>query len=826
MALSDAHTPWLAAATLAIGALTFSDFVAAEPAVHTQSAVTLISAVIIATLGLALVATIIALIAYIWHDRRRQPRDASSTLPALADALQHVDLFGESRPTLEFQGIGAAAEVTEAVNHLLGRLDQYKHRLRARDQRMRRMLGTVTDILYQTDSDGRLTWITDSVEQVLGYPSNEILGHRFDEFMVDSAKDIPALKSRSDITNYPFRIYRQDGSVAWLLANVRHLSDADGQFIGSEGVCRDGTELIEAEQALFKERKRAQITLASIGDGVVTTAITGAVDYMNPSAETLTGETRVRAEGRRFDEVCDLTDSRTAKAITHIVDTCIETGHDIHLQRDVTLHNQRLRRDFAVEVSVSPIRDSRNEVTGTVVVLHDITELREISRQMTHQATHDTLTGLANRQVFEQRLRALLESARLDDSTHALCYLDLDQFKIVNDTCGHTAGDELLRQIATQLASEVREVDSIARLGGDEFGVLLHNTTLEKAIRTAERMRARIEDFRFNWKSKLFRSGVSIGVVAISRQSGSPADALSNADAACYIAKDRGRNRIHVYYPGSDEISNRYNEMERIQHLTEAIDRNAFVLFAQIIRAVNWQPGDNFSLECLVRMRDSDGSLIQPAAFLPIAERYQVMPQIDRWVLEHALELITNAPSTFSQVDYFSINLSGQSMTDDYFIDFALDLLRRTGVDPRRLVFEITETTAVTNFSRATRLIKSLRDMGCRFALDDFGSGLSSFSYLKNLPLDFIKIDGAFVRDVLTDPVDLETVKAINQVGHTMGLKIIAEYVESEEVLEMLRSIGVDYAQGYHIARPMSFEKLRNSAHFRTRGRKSSARAK
>ncbi len=813
LALSRATTQrWILAVPAVALGLASSPAIAQTTA--TERAAMLVGVIVVALLAVAMAALVAA---YIWHDRRRQRRDASDALPALADALRHVDLFGEAAPKLDFQASGAAGEVTDAVNHLFDRLNQYKQRLLARDQRMRRMLGTVTDILYQTDSNHQITWVTDSVERVLGYTADDVRGHRIDEFLVDAGKDNQALNNRSQITNYPIRVYRRDGSVAWLLVSVRRLRDADGRFIGTEGVCRDGTDLIEAEQALFKERKRAQTTLASIGDGVITTTIAGVVDYMNPSAEALTGATRLDGDGRRFDEICHLRDCRTGKRIRRLVDTCIETEHDVHLQREVTLYNPQLARDFAVKVNVSPIRDSRNEITGTVVVLHDITELREISRQMTHQANHDTLTGLANRQAFERRLRRLLETARLDGTTHALCYLDLDQFKIVNDTCGHTAGDELLRRIATQLANEVRENDFIARLGGDEFGVLLHDTALEQAKRTAERMRGRIEDFRLNWKNKLFRTAVSIGVVPITSQSGSLADVLSNADAACYIAKDSGRNRVHIYSPDSDEVSSHYSDMQRMQRLSEAIDRGAFVLFAQVIRAVDWQPGDPFSLEYLVRMRANDGGLLNPAAFLPIAERYQMMPQIDRWVLQNAIDLIVNAPPAFAQVDYFSINLSGQSMTDDYFIDFALGLLRDSGVDARRLVFEITETSAVTNFSRAAHLIKVLRDMGCRFALDDFGSGLSSFSYLKNLPLDFIKIDGAFVRDVLTDPVDLETVKAINQVGHTMGLKTIAEYVESKAVLEMLRSIGVDYAQGYHIARPMPFEELINSAHFRQR---------
>lgn len=784
---------------------------AAARSVTPNPSILWISSFVLALSGLVLAAT---LATYIMRRQKRERRHSSDVHRALVDALHQVDLFGDSKPVLDFKPNEPFGEVTDSINNLLTRLDRYKSRLLARDRRMRRLLGNISDVLFQADSNLEVTWVADSVERVLGYPADEIRGRCINEFLIDAKKDIPVGCDDVQISNHPMRVYRRDGSVAWLLVTARRLQGADGDFLGTEGFFRDGTELIEAEQTLFNERNRAQVTLASIGDSVITTTIDGVVDYMNPPAEALVGETHSSAKGRHFDEVCRLLDNKTREPIKRLVDNCINTKKDIRLLSDTILHDWSHQRDFSVRVSVSPIRDSRGKVSGTVVVLHDITELHEISRQMTYQATHDSLTGLANRQIFEERVCDLLGNTRAGSRIDALCYLDLDQFKVVNDTCGHSAGDELLRQIARQLADQIRDGDSIARLGGDEFGVLLHDTTIESATSTAERMCQCVEDFRFNWDNKLFRLGVSIGLVPITPCSGDFADVLSNADAACYIAKDNGRNRVHVHLPDDNEVANRHSDMARLQDLTEAIDRNGFALFAQVIRAIDWEPGDPIGLECLVRLRTAEGELLAPAAFLPIAERYQIMSRIDRWVFEHALDLIIDSAYPKSQIQFFSVNLSAQSVTDDHFIDFAFSQLNRAGVEPERFMFEITETSAVTNFGKAARLINGLRSMGCRFALDDFGSGLSSFSYLKNLPLDVIKIDGAFVRDILSDPVDLETVKAINQVCHTMGLKTIAEFVESEEILEKLRMIGVDYVQGYHIKRPMPLEELLDSTYF------------
>lgn len=750
---------------------------------------------------------------FLWI-RKRERRRVAQGLDALHSALGDVDIFGQGRPEIHYEGDSEHGLLAQHINALLDRVYQYKQKLTARDRRFRRVLSNVNDILYQTNANGEVLWITDSVERVLGYRPEEIRGRRFDEFLI-TPEHRPGPNADRELAQYSVRAYRRDGTIAWLLLTVRYLTDADGQPIGTEAVCRDGTDLIATEEALFRERKRAQVTLASIGDGVITTGTNGRVDYINPAAETLTGVERGALGARALDEICQLVDARTGSAVAGLAQTCMETGEEIKLLRNVLLRHAGEHRDSVVEVSVAPIRDSRQAVTGAVMVLHDVTQINEMSARIYYQATHDSLTGLPNRQVFESRLKALLEEARRHGRHHALCYLDLDQFKLVNDTCGHIAGDELLRQIATQLETHIADQGTLARLGGDEFGVLLEHCPPHRSQAIAEALRACVEDFRFAWDNKLFRVSVSIGLVDISHDSANPDDLLSSADAACYIAKEDGRNRIHVYSVSNQEISRRHNDMERVRRIRQALDAGSFELHGQIIRATDWSPGDRVSIEVLIRMHSAEG-LLTPHAFLPIAERYQIMPEIDRWVLNEALALIGRGDDYFSRVQYFSINLSGQSMGDGRFLDFAAERIRSCDVDPQRLVFEITETTAVTNLSRTAQLMEQLRQMGCRFALDDFGSGLSSFSYLKQLPLDFLKIDGTFVRDICNDAVDLETVKSINQVGHAMKLATIAEYVQNRDILDALRTIGVDFVQGYYVGQPQPLDSLLRSGYFKT----------
>lgn len=454
----------------------------------------------------------------------------------------------------------------------------------------------------------------------------------------------------------------------------------------------------------------------------------------------------------------------------------------------------------------------RSDDTQLLMVCEDITETRTLSERLKHQASHDALTGLVNRREFENRVDALLNSSREKGGEHVLCYLDLDQFKIINDTCGHVAGDELLRQLASTLNERMRKSDTLARLGGDEFGILMINCPLEDGYRIAEKIRASIEDFRFHWQRMTFDVGVSIGVVPVNASSGGMADLLSAADTACYAAKDEGRNRVHVATPDDHELERRRGEMQMVSRINDALEEDRFQLFVQPIVPLASADGvtetGRNSYEVLLRMRKPSGRILPPGAFLPAAERYSLGPKLDAWVVSRALQWLSRNREAFDRIGTLSINLSGASLDRHGVLERVIQEFQRTEVPPERICFEVTETAAVANLSSAIRFINALKGLGCQFALDDFGSGLSSFAYLKSLPVDVLKIDGVFVKDMLDDPIDRAMVKSINEMAHVMGKKTVAEFVENDALIEVLIALGVDYAQGYAIGHPIPIDNL------------------
>ncbi|MGB5605051.1 MAG: EAL domain-containing protein, partial [Gammaproteobacteria bacterium] len=445
----------------------------------------------------------------------------------------------------------------------------------------------------------------------------------------------------------------------------------------------------------------------------------------------------------------------------------------------------------------------RRTSQAEAVLLNQVSQERELQQQLSYQASHDALTGLINRFEFEKHLQWALDSAHREQTTHALMYLDLDQFKVVNDTCGHVAGDELLRQLSAILERHVRSHDTLARLGGDEFGVILKDCAPEYSISVANELLNNVQEFRFVWEDKTFAIGASIGVVMIDANSKSLTDILSAADSACYSAKDAGRNRVHFVREDDETIADRHGEMQWVARITEALEKDRFVLFGQQIKPVNAGDGGSLGLiEILVRMADGNGGLIPPGAFIPAAERYNLMASLDRWVITETLKWLNKNAAVSEQLGKCSINVSGQSVGDARFLEYLLELLADSSIPASKICFEITETSAIINLNLASRFITELKGIGCTFALDDFGSGISSFAYLKNLPVDYLKIDGAFVRDIVDDPIDAAMVHSINEIGHVMGKKTIAEFVENDAILDKLRSIGVDYAQGYGIDKP------------------------
>ncbi len=439
---------------------------------------------------------------------------------------------------------------------------------------------------------------------------------------------------------------------------------------------------------------------------------------------------------------------------------------------------------------------------STLVAHTVIVRISEKNRQLAYQATHDPLTGLINRREFEIRVERAIAHARAQAATHALLYLDLDQFKIVNDTCGHAAGDELLQQLAQILLSTVRHRDTLSRLGGDEFGMLLENCPLDKAVEIANNLLKSIEGYQFTWSESTFTLGISIGIVPIDRSTTDIASAMSAADSACYIAKESGRNQVQIAHMGDRRLQERHGEMQWVARLNAALEQDRFVLYYQpVIPCAKKTPGRKH-LEILVRLIDHDGTIISPVSFLPAAEKYNLVTNIDRRVIEHSFKWLAENSGGNNQTITLSVNLSGQAIGSPDMLKFILDMAEATGAPPEQVIFEVTETAAIANITAATSFMLTLRGCGFRFALDDFGSGLSSFTYLKKLPVNFLKIDGVFVRDIQSDPVDYAMVKSISELGHLLGKETIAKFVETIELSDELRKMGIDYVQGHAFGRP------------------------
>lgn len=459
---------------------------------------------------------------------------------------------------------------------------------------------------------------------------------------------------------------------------------------------------------------------------------------------------------------------------------------------------------LAVSVEAHPITGANNNTVYWLVKMHDLTSISGEQTSMSqalYRSTHDELTGLINRAEFERRLETALKHLAEDGGEHTLCYLDLDQFKVINDTCGHAAGDELLRQLGELMPACVRDCDTIARLSGDEFAVLLDCASISQARLLANRLRDSIEKFRFPWLNKIFSIGVSIGLVSVTDASESVSRLLSAADTACFAAKDLGRNRIYVHHHEDGEIARRHGEMEWVSQIQAALDQQRLRLHLQSIKGLSATSEGNH-YELLLRMEAEDGSLISPESFLPAAENYHLSTRLDTWVVGKVFDYLAMNDVHQDDGNLCCINLSGHSITDAGFLQNVETQLARSPRTAGSICFEITETAVIANLGLATHFIRSLKKLGCRFALDDFGSGLSSFAYLKNLPVDFLKIDGMFVRNMTRDPIDLAFVRSINEIGHVMGKKTVAEFVEDENTLVALRELGVDYAQGFHISRP------------------------
>ena len=666
---------------------------------------------------------------------------------------------------------------------------------------------TTTDAVLILDMDDVIRYANPSTLRVLGYAPEELIGRDLATIQPERYREahrrgrqryLQSGSKKLDWRSTEARALLRDGTELPV-----EIAFSDIELKGRRlfvGFFRDITERKKAEAALFEEKERAQTTLKSIGDAVVTADVDGKITFLNPIAEQLSGWRNEDAIGHMLSQVLNLVDedNRAPVALSPDMTT---SG------RPASIGNRTLliRRDgepFSVEGSIARLLDRDRYAMGCVIAFRDVSLARKLAAQLSYQARHDPLTGLVNRMEFERRVRLALDKVKADGAGHCLLYLDLDQFKVVNDTCGHVAGDELLRQLSAVLHLNLRDSDTLARLGGDEFGVLLENCPPDAALRIAEKLRQAVAEHIFAWEDKRFTVGVSIGQVNFDDDTLTLAEILSNADAACYVAKERGRNRIHTYLPQDQALATRHGEMEWIGRINSALEENRFCLYMQPIidlRVAAAVPSPSPShFEVLLRMRDRDGRMVLPMAFIPSAERYNLMPALDRWVIRSVFAHIaaTGAPRSSATPPCYAINLSGASLADEHFLDFVRGEFAESGITPSQICFEVTETIAIANLVNAATLMGELKSLGCSFALDDFGSGMSSFAYLKHLPVDFLKIDGCFVRDIADDPIDHAMVACIHHIGHLMGIRTIAEFVENDLILGKLRDIGIDFAQG------------------------------
>jgi len=696
------------------------------------------------------------------------------------------------------------AQLAHTVNRLFDALGERDEKIQGRDRLFKDFARTLPEIVIIHDE--KILLANESAASLVGLEPAQLVGREF----ADLVKPAYRALFRKTVTKRlagevaPERIEMQlingNQTGLWVEAQSSNI-----EFHGHSAiltVARDISHRKSLEVSLSRSKRQAQYTLESIAEGVITTDNDGRIDYMNTAAETLTGTNRDDAAGHRVGELFTLVDDADRRPLGDPVERCLAMRRRVNMGRRAVMVTSDGEHEHSVEITASPVRGPSNTISGTVVVFHDVSELRGLTRQMSYQATHDPLTGLINRREFERRLDEAMDTAHAEEAVHMMFYMDLDRFKAVNDSCGHQAGDNMLREVAGLIKDQVRDSDFVGRLGGDEFGALLIGCPIEKARQIGSDICQAIADYRFVWKDKIFNIGISIGLVEISHSTGEIQDVMAAADSACYMAKQQGRGKVHVYSARDEAVARERGDIQWLRQLQAALHEDNFELAVQPIIAMSGRADSGPCVEVLIRLNDGQGRPSKSAEFLRPAERYQMMPQVDRWVFNAALTAIASGEIKLPSHRSCAINLSGQTLGDESFLGFVVEALDRSGVSPSSICFEVTERSILSNVQQAQRFIEVLHGIGCEFALDDFGSGLGSFSSLKHLPVDYLKIDGTYTRNLQADLVNQEMVSAMIKLARTMQFRIVAEQVEHQEDFDWLRDIGVDFVQGYFIEEP------------------------
>ena len=754
---------------------------------------------LVAALALLLVLAIAAAVLAWW---------AKGRLSARVRQL-HEDMLEASQDAsvgrrLSVSGDDEAAELTRTVNRLFDALGERDQKIQGRDRLFRDFARTLPEIVIVHDE--KILLANESAASLIGLEPEQLVGRDVADLVKPAYRALfrKTMAKRLAGQSTPDRLEIQliNGNEAGLWVESQSSTIEYNGRPAILTIARDVSHRKSLEVSLTRSKRQAQYTLESVAEGIMTTDNEGRIDYMNLAAEVLLGVKRDDAVGHKTGELFKLVDDTDRRPLGDPVERCLAMRRRVNMGRRAVLLSNDGEQEHSVEITASPIRGPGKSISGTVVVVHDVGELRGLTRKMSYQATHDPLTGLINRREFERRLDEAMDAVHAEEAVHMLFYMDLDRFKAVNDSCGHLAGDNMLREVAALIKEQVRDSDYVGRLGGDEFGALLIGCPIDKARQIAADICDAVADYRFVWQDKIFNIGISIGLVEISHVSGNVQDVMSAADSACYVAKQQGKGRVHVYSARDEVIARERGDIQWLRELQDALHEDGFELAVQPIIAMSHRVDSGPAVEVLIRLPDAHGKSVKTSEFLRSAERYQLMPQIDRWVINATLAAISGGDIKLAGKRSCSINLSGQTLADESFLAFVVEGLDRTGVPPSSICFEVTEKAILSNVQHAQRFIEVLHGIGCEFSLDDFGSGLGSFSSLKHLPIDYLKIDGMYTRNLQTDEVNQEMVAAMIKLARKMQFRVVAEQVEHQEDFDWLRDVGVDFMQGYFVESP------------------------
>jgi diguanylate cyclase (GGDEF)-like protein/PAS domain S-box-containing protein len=755
--------------------------------------------VLIIVLSALLLVTIVAVVALVAAQRR-----AAGRMSVMNKELLEASGDASVGRRLTVPSDVEAAQLVTTINRLFDALGERDEKIQDRDKLFTDFARTLPEIVIVHDE--KILLANDSAASLIGLEPQQLVGREVADLVKPAYRALfrNTMAKRLQGEQAPRRLEIQliNGNESGLWVEAQ---SANIEFHGHRAiltVARDVSYRKSLEVSLSRSKRQAQYTLESIAEGVITTGNDGLIDYMNQAAETLIGTNRDDATGHRIGELFTLVDDADRRPLGDPVERSLAMRRRVNMGRRAVMVTTDGEHEHSVEITASPIRGPGSSISGTVVVFHDVGEIRGLTRKMSYQATHDPLTGLINRREFERRLDEAMDDAHAEEAIHMLFYMDLDRFKAVNDSCGHLAGDNMLREVANLIKEQVRDSDFVGRLGGDEFGALLIGCPIDKARQLATDICNAIADYRFVWKDKIFNIGISIGLVEISHVSGTLQDVMSAADSACYVAKQQGRGKVHVYSARDEAVARERGDIQWLRRLQSALHEDQFTLAVQPILAMAGGVESGPAMEVLIRLPDGKGRIADTAEFLRPAERYQLMPQIDRWVVNAALTAIASGEIKLPSGRSCALNLSGQTLGDESFLSFVVEGLDRSGVSPSSICFEVTEASILANVQHAQRFIEVLHGIGCEFSLDDFGSGMGSFSSLKHLPIDYLKIDGTYTRNLRADQVNQEMVTAMIKLARTMQFRIVAEEVEHQDDFDWLRDIGVDFVQGHFVDPP------------------------